>query len=100
MFVSSITVAELHFGVCHSAKVEQNRLALTEFLTSFSIIDFETNAAEWYGQLREQLNRKGQPIGPYDLLIAAQALTNNLILVTNNQKEFQRIEQLKLDDWR
>lgn len=65
----------------------------------FAIANFDLEAAECCGRLREQLNRKGQPIGPYDLLIASQALARNMTLVTNNQKEFRRIDQLKLEDW-
>lgn len=100
LFISSITVAELQFGVYHSSAVEKNRVALAQFLAQFDLLDFDTAAAEHYGILREQLQGKGQVIGPYDMLIAAQALAHDLILVTNNQREFKRIRQLKLEDWK
>lgn len=100
LFISSITVGELQYGVYHSSAVESNRIALAEFLTQFELLDFNSAAAEYYGIIRAQLQSKGQIIGPYDMLIAAQALANDLILVTNNQREFQLIKQLKLEDWK
>ncbi len=100
IFISSVSVAELQYGVHHSRSVEQNLIALTEFLAPFDILDFDSRAAGQYGMLREALVQKGKLIGPYDLLIASQALANDLTLVTNNQKEFRQIKQLKLEDWK
>jgi tRNA(fMet)-specific endonuclease VapC len=100
LFISSISVAELQYGVYHSSAVEANRMALAEFLAQFELLDFDSFAAEHYGILRQQLQGKGQLIGPYDMLIAAQALAHDLILVTNNTREFKRIKQLKLEDWK
>lgn len=100
LFISNITVGELQYGVYHSRAVESNRMALAEFLTQFELLDFNSAAAEHYGIIREQLQSNGQTIGPYDMLIAAQALAHDLTLVTNNQREFQRIKQLKLEDWK
>ena len=97
--ISSITVAELDYGVAKSEQVERNRLALVRFLAPLTIIPFESNAASVFGEIRASLEKQGTPIGPYDLLIAAQALANDLVLVSNNIKEFERIPNLKLENW-
>ncbi len=98
--ISSITVAELQFGVYNSQYKEKNRIALTEFLAPFTIIDFDDSDAETYGKIRAYLKTRGIIIGPYDMLIAAQAITKDLILVTNNTDEFIRIPGLKIEDWK
>ncbi len=100
IFLSSITVAELQFGVYNSQHIEKNRISLTEFLAPFEIIDFSHADAEHFGIIRSQLKKDGNIIGPYDMLIAAQAVARNLILVTNNTNEFRRIPNLKLEDWK
>ena len=68
-------------------------------LSSVTVVPFESRAAEAFGVLREYLRRRGQVIGPYDLLIAAQAIAENAILVTNNRREFSRVPTLVLEDW-
>lgn len=98
--ISSVTVAELQFGVYNSENIEKNRISLIKFLTPFDILNFDDNDSEQFGKIRADLKKRGQIIGPYDMLIAAQALTKNLILVTNNTKEFRRIENLKIEDWK
>jgi tRNA(fMet)-specific endonuclease VapC len=100
VYISSITVAELQFGVYNSQNIEKNRISLTEFLAPFTIIDFDDNDAEQFGKIRSKLKSEGQLIGPYDMLIAAQAISKKLILVTNNTGEFSRIDELKLEDWK
>ena len=100
VYISSISVAELQFGVYNSLHIEQNRLSLTEFLAPFEILNFDTNDAEKFGILRSQLKRKGAIIGPYDMLIAAQAVLKGLILITNNRNEFKRIKDIKIEDWK
>lgn len=100
VFLSSVSVAEMQYGVYNSSNVEKNRIALTEFLAPFEIIDFDDADAEAFGRLRADLKRKGTIIGAYDMLIAAQAIARNLILVTNNTGEFKRIIGLKLEDWK
>lgn len=100
IFVSSITVAELQFGVYNSGKVKKNRISFAEFLAPFQILDFDGQDAEWYGKIRAQLKKEGNLIGPYDLLIASQALAKGLVLVTNNTNEFSRVEGLKIEDWK
>jgi len=78
---------------------DRNRIALLEFLLPFALLDFDQAAAVEYGRIRLLLESKGQPIGPMDLLLAAQAKAHDLILVTNNEKEFARIEGLRLENW-
>jgi tRNA(fMet)-specific endonuclease VapC len=98
--LSSVSVAELQYGVYNSANIEKNRISLTEFLAPFEILDFDDNDAEAFGKIRSELKRIGRLIGPYDLMIAAQAIARDLILVTNNTSEFSRIERLKIEDWK
>jgi tRNA(fMet)-specific endonuclease VapC len=98
--LSSVTIAEMQFGVYNSQNIEKNRISLTEFLAPFQIIDFDDRDAEYFGKIRAELKWKGELIGPYDTLIAAQALARRLILVTNNKKEFRRIPELVFEDWK
>ena len=97
--LSSISLAELEYGVSKSRNREKNRNALINFASAFDIVEFNDNDAEVYGLIRAELEQKGQIIGPYDMQIAAQALTRELILVTNNTAEFTRIPKLKLENW-
>ena len=97
--ISSITVAEMEYGASKSENREMNRNALKRFLSSFEIIYFDTKDAEIYGIIRADLERNGNIIGPYDMQLAAQALRWDYIFVTNNTKEFQRINRLKLENW-
>ncbi len=97
--ISTITVAELEYGVYRSKHVDQNRIALLEFLVPFIILDFDQSAAAVYGSVRASLEQKGIPIGPMDLLLASQALSQHLILVTNNEREFRRVEGLQTENW-
>lgn len=97
--LSSITVAELHYGVEHSQFRERNRAALIQFLLPFEIADFDPTAALAYGTIRADLEARGLPIGAMDMLIAAHALALKVTLVTHNTGEFQRVEGLKLEDW-
>lgn len=100
VYLSSITIAEMQFGVYNSQNIEKNRISLTEFLAPFRIIDFNDRDAEFFGKIRTDLKQKGTLIGPYDMLIAAQALSRKLILVTNNTDEFIRIPELIIEDWK
>ena len=99
LMISSITVAKLMYGVEKSQKKEKNRIALTKFLASFKVVPFDERHAEAYGEIRASLESKGNVIGPYDLQIAAQALAENYTLITNNEKEFLRIPDLKVTNW-
>lgn len=99
MCVSAVTLAELEFGVYNSARPEQNQLALMTFLSRIEVVPFDADAAAEYGVIRADLTRKGQLIGANDLLIAAHAKALGLILVTNNTREFDRVEGLKVENW-
>lgn len=97
--ISTITIAELDYGVERSQRAVQNRIALLQFLIPFRILDFDQQAAVIYGKVRRQLEIQGTPIGPMDLLLAAQAIAYHLVLVTNNEKEFKRVENLAVENW-
>lgn len=97
--ISSITLGELEFGVCKSQSPERNGLALKIFLEGIVVAPFDIKAAMEYGDIRANLERKGTPIGANDMLIAAHARSLKLILVTNNLKEFSRVENLVLENW-
>jgi tRNA(fMet)-specific endonuclease VapC len=97
--ISTITVSELSYGASKSNLRKQNFKRLEEFLAPFEIIPYNQNAAKYYGEIRSQLETQGNIIGPLDLLIAAHALSENLTLVTNNEKEFERIKSLKVENW-
>ncbi len=97
--LSMITVAELAYGVAKSSQVRQNSSALSKFLASFILLDFDFSATMKYGVIRSALEAKGTPIGPFDTMIASHALSLNCILVTNNEKEFQRVSGLKIENW-
>lgn len=99
MCISSITYAELMYGVEKSMAIEKNRIALSLFLSPLTILEFQASAAEEYGKVRTELESKGMPIGPMDLLIAGHARSEGLILVTNNTREFCRVEGLVVEDW-
>lgn len=97
--ISVITLAELEYGVEKSQQREKNKIALTGFLSPIEILPFSDNAAITFGEIRVALEKKGQMIGAYDLLIAAHALSENLTLVTNNTNEFSRVPSLSLQNW-
>jgi tRNA(fMet)-specific endonuclease VapC len=97
--ISSITLAELRFGVSKSARRQQNEAALDQFLLPLDIAAFDELAADSYGDVRAELESNGTPIGPLDTLIAGHALSLNVVLVTHNMREFRRITGLRIDDW-
>ena len=97
--ISSITLSELEYGVIKSSKPEQNQLALTQFVAPMEILSYGDEAAQYYAELRVYLEKQGTPIGSLDMLIAAHALSAGCILVTNNVKEFDRVPNLKIDNW-
>ncbi len=97
--VSSVTLAELRYGADKSSHIGKNHAALDLFLAPLAIVDFDSQAAEHYGAVRADLERRGLPIGPLDTMIAAHALRLGLPLVTNNTSEFARVSGLLLEDW-
>lgn len=97
--ISSITYAELMYGVEKSQAVDRNRMAMAMFLSPITIREFNAAAAEEYGKIRADLEKKGTPIGPMDMMIAAHAKAEKLIIVTNNVKEFNRVNDLTIENW-
>lgn len=97
--ISSITLAELEHGVQNSSNPLKNEQSLLRFLLPLSILPFESSAAIEYGAIRAHLQQKGTPIGPMDMLIAAHARAERLILVTNNVREFERVPELEIENW-
>lgn len=94
-----VVKSELYYGAFRSVKKEQN-LALYElFFSQYVSLPFNGKSAKIYGEIRSELSKLGTPIRAYDFQIAAIALANNLILVTHNTKEFQRVKSLQLEDW-
>lgn len=98
--ISAIAVAELRFGADKSARVDANHQRLDLFLNDVAVLDFDHAAARAYGTLRSALERSGTPIGPNDMLIAAQALAAGVVLVTANLDEFRRVAGLEVESWR
>ena len=97
--IPSIVIAELMHGAYKSKFKDQGLIETEDFIASFKIVPFDYKAAVSYGKIKASLERKGQVIGPNDMLIAATALTYNATLITNNTNEFSRIDGLKLEDW-
>lgn len=97
--ISTITIAELEYGAAHSRRPSENRIALIQFLFPFEILDFDQMAAAEYGSIRATLAGKGRSIGPMDMLLAAQAKSRDLVLVTNTEREFRRVEGLRVENW-
>lgn len=97
--ISSITVSELMYGVYKSQQVKRNLQALEKFLMPFEIVEFDFDAAIAYGKIRSALEKKGQVIGGMDMQIAAHAMSLDMTVITNNVKEFQRVEGLELENW-
>jgi tRNA(fMet)-specific endonuclease VapC len=94
--ISSITVAELEFGIQKSQFPSKNRQALAQFLLPLQVADFDNTAAIVYGNIRAKLEKQGTPIGSLDTLIAAHVLSLKVTLITNNVKEFSRVPNLQL----
>jgi tRNA(fMet)-specific endonuclease VapC len=97
--ISTIAKAELYFGAAMTRDPAATLAAQQLFLSRFASLPFDDAAAEAYGEIRAGLTRKGELIGPNDLLIAAISRANQLVLVTHNVSEFSRVERLAIDDW-
>jgi tRNA(fMet)-specific endonuclease VapC len=97
--ISVITLAELEYGVTKSSRSAKNRDALDQFVSPLDVAPFDRHATAAYGRLRAALEKKGQPIGSMDLLIAAHALSLNVRLITHNVKEFGRVPGLRIEGW-
>ena len=99
LMLSSVTVFELEYGAEKSKWSAQTRQKLAMFLAPFDIAPFTADDAITAGKLRGFLEKKGMPIGPYDLQIASQALSRGITLITHNVGEFSRVPNLKIEDW-
>ena len=97
--ISAITLAELEHGVEKSVNPEKNQMALIQFLAILDILPFDDLAATEYGNICAYLQKRGTPIGTMDMLIAGHARSEKLILVTNNVQEFERVPNLKVENW-
>ena len=97
--VSSVTKAELFYGAMRSTNPTKSLRRQQDFLELFVSLAFDDEAARIYGRIRAQPSNQGRPIGPYDLQIAAIALAHDLTLVTNNVREFSRVQDLNIEDW-
>ncbi len=97
--ISTITLAELEYGVSKSQHPERNRQALEKILRPLQILSFDEKAAFQYGQIRKNLEKSGTPLGSIDYLIAAHALSLGAVLVTNNENEFNRVRSLRVENW-
>ena len=97
--ISIITLSELKYGVYKSLSQAKNAIALEQFIQPLQVLEFNEDDADMYGKISAKLELKGEPIGAMDMLIAAQAKSRNLILITDNEKEFKRVEKLKIENW-
>lgn len=99
MGISTVTLGELVFGAEHSQQVERNLADIDALIARLEVLSFDQQAAYHFGQIRAALYRSGQPIGPYDMMIAGHARSSGLILATNNIKEFDRVPGLLVENW-
>ncbi|PWQ98072.1 type II toxin-antitoxin system tRNA(fMet)-specific endonuclease VapC [Leucothrix pacifica] len=97
--ISSITLAELLHGAEKSEYVERNLRKIEDFVSRLEVLEYTSNAAAHYGDIRADLERKGTPIGVNDLHIAGHARSEGLVVVTNNLREFERVDGLRTDNW-
>lgn len=99
MCISSITTGELVYGAERSEQPEKNMQIVEGLLSRLDIFPYEYQDSIHFGQIHAELYKSGRPIRPYDMMIAAHARARGLILVTNNMKEFERVQGLRLENW-
>ena len=99
LHIPTITVFELYYGIQKNNSHKRNLSALENFIAPLTVVDFNLEAAKKAALIRDSLQKKGTPIGPYDIQIAAIALALDMVLLTNNTREFERIKGLKLENW-
>jgi tRNA(fMet)-specific endonuclease VapC len=97
--ICSITIAELYFGAYNSSKIQENLAVADQFISSISVFSLTNDALKHFGKLKAQLRQQGKSIADFDLLIASVAFSENLILVTNNIRHYERIPGLKIENW-
>ncbi|CAA7619895.1 tRNA(fMet)-specific endonuclease VapC [Magnetospirillum sp. UT-4] len=98
--ISVVTLGELLFGAEKSTRPAENRHEVERFAGRLAVLPFDSQAAAHFADIRADLERKGLPIGAYDLMIAGQARSRGLVVVTGNLREFQRVDGLRAEDWR
>lgn len=99
MAISSITLSELIYGAEKSLNIDKNLEAIDEFISHLDVLPYDAKASQHYGQIKASLEKRGEIIGENDIHIAAHAISQGLILVTNNVREFQRVPHLALENW-
>lgn len=99
IFISSITVAELYFGAYNSSKVDANLKLINELIREINVLNFDSKSGEHFGKIKTDLKSKGEILNDSDIFIASTAISNDLVLVTNNEKHFQRIKNLNIQNW-
>ena len=99
MAISSITLSELIYGAEKSPNVDKNLEAIEEFVSHLEVLPYDAKASQHYGQIKASLEKRGEIIGENDIHIAAHAISQGLILVTNNLREFKRVPNLALENW-
>jgi tRNA(fMet)-specific endonuclease VapC len=99
VFLSSVVVAEIEYGIAKSGRRPHNRRVFDALLSGFQVLPFDAAAARLYGPIRADLEKRGRLIGPYDLMIAAHARSVEAVLVTDNTEEFGRVAGLKIESW-
>jgi tRNA(fMet)-specific endonuclease VapC len=97
--MSSVTLGELHYGAEKSARRDENLHAIEQFTARLEVLAFAEKAAAHYGQIRAQLERAGRPAGTYDMMIGGHARSEGLVLVTNNLREFEPMDGLRIENW-
>src|ERR1700693_6184636 len=97
--ISSITLAELHYGAEKSMRRLENLQEIEQFSARIEVLSFSAKAAAHFGQIRAEVERQGKPAGPLDFLIAAHARAEGLIVVTNNIREFERSPGVRVENW-
>ncbi len=98
--ISSVTVAELYFDALHSRQVAANCRLVEEFIGRLPVLDFDASVGRIFGRIKARLRKQGAPVADSDLLIAATALSRDLHLVTNNERHFQRVDELTVENWK
>jgi len=99
LFLSTVTVAELYFGAYNSSRIEENVSLIDELTSEFQVVSLGMDAGRFFGREKAELKRKGEILPDSDLFIAAIAVSNDLVLVSNNERHFSRIEELRLENW-
>ena len=100
VLLSTIVLSELQYGVSNSDRIEDNQMKLQCFLEGVRIMPYDIKCTSYYGEIRAILRKQGNPIGPNDMFIAAHAIAENATLITNNTREFERIDNLKVLSWK